>query len=251
MITDPQGTVLALFAAFCRVGGCFMLLPGFSSARLSVQIRLLLAVAISMGVLPILWDTIYPRTSSGTIANYLTLIVFETLTGAVIGLIARYYVLGLQFAGTVLTMMMGFNAPPTPDVLEDTAENQLTNLLSFAGLLVLFMLDFHHVVLRALVESYNVMPLGAGFNPQSALITLTDTLSQTFMIMLRLASPFILYGLVFNVSVGLVNKLAPQIPIYFVSLPFIIMGGLFLLYFGISSLLEIFAAGFIPVFRGE
>ena len=250
MITDPQGTVLALFAAFCRVGACFMLLPGFSSARIAVQIRLFLAVAISMAVLPVMWDTIYPRVS-GSVENYLSLIVFETLTGAVIGLIARYYVLGLQFAGTVLTMMMGFNAPPTPDVLEDTAENQLTNLLSFAGLLVLFMLDFHHVVMRALIESYNVMPLGAGFNPQSALITLTDTLSQTFMIMLRLASPFILYGLVFNVAVGLINKLAPQIPIYFVSLPFIILGGLFLMYFGISSLLEIFAAGFTPVFMGE
>ena len=250
MITDPQGTVLALFAAFCRVGGCFMLLPGFSSARLSVQIRLFLAVAVSIAILPILWDTIYPR-ATGSLDGYIKMIVFETLTGAVIGLIARYYVLGLQFAGTVLTMMMGFNAPPTPDVLEDAAENQLTNLLSFAALMVLFMLDFHHVIMRALVESYNVMPLGAGFNPQSALITLTDTLSQTFMIMLRLASPFILYGLVFNVSVGLVNKLAPQIPIYFVSLPFIIMGGLFLIYFGISSLLEIFAAGFIPVFRGE
>jgi flagellar biosynthetic protein FliR len=249
MITDPQGTVLALFAAFCRVGACFMLLPGFSTARIPVQIRLFLAVAVSMAVLPIMWDTIYPR-ASGSLESYFLMVVFETLTGAMIGLIARYYVLGLQFAGTVLTMMMGFNAPPTPDVLEDAAENQLTNLLSFAGLLVLFMLDFHHVVMRALVQSYEVMPLGAGFNPQSALITLADTLSQTFMIMLRLASPFILYGFVFNVSVGLINKLAPQIPIYFVSLPFIIMGGLFLVYFGVSSLLEIFAAGFIPVFRG-
>ncbi|MFT4162692.1 flagellar biosynthetic protein FliR [Shinella sp.] len=249
MISDPQGTVLALFAAFCRVGGCFMLLPGFSSARMSMQIRLFLAVAVSMAVLPLMWDTIYPR-ASGPLDGYLTMITFETLTGAVIGLIARYYVLGLQFAGTVLTMMMGFNSPPTPDVLEDAAENQLTNLLSFTGLLILFLLDFHHIVLRALVDSYNVMPLGGGFNPQSALITLTDTLSQTFMIMLRLASPFILYGLVFNVSVGLVNKLAPQIPIYFISLPFIIMGGMLLLYFGVSSLLEIFTAGFLPVFRG-
>lgn len=250
MITDPQGTVLALFAAFCRVGGCFMLLPGFASARLTVQIRLFLAVGVSMAVLPVMWDVIYPR-ASGSLDDYLKMIVVETLTGAAIGLIARYYVLGLQFAGTALTMMMGFNAPPTPDVLEDTAENQLTNLISFAGLMVLFLLDFHHVVMKALIESYDVMPLGAGFNPQSALITLTDTLSQTFMIMLRLASPFILYGLVFNVSIGLINKLAPQIPIYFVSLPFIIMGGLLLLYFGISSLLEIFTAGFVPVFRGE
>jgi flagellar biosynthetic protein FliR len=250
MITDPEGTVLALFAAFCRVGGCFMLMPGFSSARIPMQIRLFVSVAVSMAILPIMWDTIYPR-ASGSLDSYLSMIAFETLTGAVIGLIARYYVLGLQFAGTVLTMMMGFNAPPTPDVLEETAENQLTNLLSFCALMVLFLLDFHHVVMRALVDSYSVMPLGAGFNPQSALITLTDTLSQTFMIMLRLASPFILYGLVFNVTIGLINKLAPQIPIYFISLPFLIIGGMILLYFGVSSLLEIFTAGFLPVFRGE
>ncbi|MCF3639551.1 flagellar type III secretion system protein FliR [Rhizobium sp. TRM95111] len=250
MIEDPQGTVLALFAAFCRVGGCFMLLPGFSSARLPMQIRLFLAVAISMAILPLLWDTIYPR-AADPVASYVRLIVFETLTGAVIGLIARYFVLGLQFAGTVLTMMIGFNAPPSPDVIEDTAENQLTNLISFAALMVLFLLDFHHVILRALVESYTTMPLGAGFNPQGALITLADTLKQTFDIMLRLASPFIVYGLLFNIAVGLVNKLAPQIPIYFISLPFLICGGLFLVYFGISSMLEIFAAAFIPVFEGR
>ncbi len=250
MIEDPQGTALALFAAFCRIGGCFMLLPGFASGRIPMQVRLFLSLAVSMAVLPLMWDTIYPRVSGST-SSYVSMIVFETLTGATIGLIARYYVLGLQFAGTALTMMMGFNAPPTPDVLEDSAQNQLTNLLSFAGLLVLFLLDFHHFIMRALIDSYAVMPLGAGFNPQSALITLTDTLSQTFMIMLRLASPFILYGLVFNIGIGLINKLATQIPIYFVSLPFIICGGLFLMYFGISSMLEIFANGFLIVFRGE
>lgn len=249
MITDPQGMVLALFAAFCRVGGCFMLLPGFASARLPMQIRLFVAVAVSIAVLPILWDTIYPKTQE-TALTYIQLILFETLTGAVIGLITRYYVLGLQFAGTALTMMIGFNAPPSQDVLEDTAENQLTNLISFAGLMALFMLNFHHIVVRALVDSYTAIPMG-GFNPQSALITLTDTLVQTFSIMLRLASPFIIYGLLFNVAVGLINKLAPQMPIYFISLPFIIAGGLFLLYFGISSLLEIFANGFVPVFEGR
>lgn len=249
MITDPQGTVLALFAAFCRVGGCFMLLPGFASARVAMQIRLFVAVAVSMAVLPILWDTIYPQTQGATV-DYVQVIVFETLTGAVIGLITRYYVLGLQFAGTALTMMIGFNSPPSPDVLEDAAENQLTNLISFAGLMVLFMLNFHHIVFRALVDSYTAIPMG-GFNPQSALITLTDTLVATFSIMLRLASPFIIYGLLFNVAVGLINKLAPQMPIYFISLPYIIMGGLFLLYFGVSSFLEIFANGFLPVFEGR
>ncbi|WP_075292507.1 flagellar biosynthetic protein FliR [Pararhizobium arenae] len=249
MITDPEGTVLALFAAFCRIGGCIMVMPGFSTARVSVNIRILLAVTISMAVLPIMWDQIYPQVI-GKGHTYIYLIATETVIGGVIGLIARYYVLGLQFAGTVLTMMIGFNAPPTADVLEDTPENQLTNLISFAGLILLFMLDFHHVIIESLVDSYKVMPIGVGFDAQGVLITLTNALETTFMIMIRLAGPFLIYGLLFNLAIGLVNKLAPAIPIYFISLPYLIMGGMFLLYLGIAAMLKLFADGFGPVMLG-
>lgn len=249
MISDPEGTVLALFAAFCRIGGCIMVMPGFSTARVSVNIRLLLAATISMVILPIMWDQIYPQVA-GKGHTYIYLIATETVIGSVIGLIARYYVLGLQFAGTVLTMMMGFNAPPTADVLEDTPENQLTNMISFAGLMMLFMLDFHHVMIESLVDSYKVMPIGVGFDPQGVLITLTNALETTFMIMIRLAGPFLIYGLLFNLAIGLVNKLAPAIPIYFISLPYLIMGGMFLLYLGIAAMLKLFADGFGPVMLG-
>ncbi len=249
MISDPEGTVLALFLAFCRIGGCMMVLPGFSSARLAPQIRLFASVAVSMAVLPVLWDTIYPQVSSSP-RIFLMMIGTELAIGFVIGLIARYYVIGLQFTGTVISMMIGFNSPPASDILEDTSENQLVNLISFSGLMILFMLDFHHQIFRALVDSYQVMPMGGRFNPQDSLITLTDTLKATFFIMLRLSSPFIIYGMVFNVSIGLVNKLAPQIPIYFISVPYMLMGGIALMYFGISSLLRQFASGFLPVFNG-
>ncbi|MDO9418258.1 flagellar biosynthetic protein FliR [Pararhizobium sp.] len=249
MITDPEGTVLALFAAFCRIGGCIMLLPGFSSARIPVQIRLFIAVAISMAVLPVMWDQIYPQVSNKG-HSFILIAGVETAVGAVIGLIARYYVLGLQFAGTVITMMIGFNAPPSADVLEDTAENQLTNMISFAGLLILFLLDFHHLILEALVRSYTIMPIGSAYDPQNVLIMLTNALGETFSIMLRLASPFILYGLLFNIAVGFVNKLAPQMPIYFISAPYLILGGMFLLYLGVAAMLKLFADGFLPVIRG-
>ncbi|KKX31990.1 MULTISPECIES: flagellar biosynthetic protein FliR [unclassified Rhizobium] len=247
MITDPQGTILALFLAFCRMGACVMVLPGFGSARISTNIRLFLAVAISMAVLPVLWDTIYPRASEPT-ATYLGLIASETLIGAVYGLIARLYALGLQFAGTIVAMSIGFTAPGGHDVLEDTSENQLTTLLTFSGLLLLFMLDFHHVVFRALVESYAATPVGAIADPQRMLITLTDTLRASTYLMLQLASPFLIYGLMFNVAIGLINKLAPQIPVFFISTPFLLVGGIFLLYLSIAVMIRQFAGGFAPIF---
>lgn len=250
MISDPQGTILALFVAFCRVGGCMMVLPGFSSARVPPQVRLFAALGFSMATLPMVWDIIYPRVSTGSPFAYFTVILSETAIGVMYGMIARFFTLGLQFTGSVLTQMMGFNAPPTPDVLEDSAENQMTNLISFGGLMVLFAMDFHHLVFKALLESYVQMPVGGDMHIQKLLITLTDTASATTMIMLRLSSPFIIYGLMFNISVGMINKLAQQIPIFFISTPYLIAGGMFMLYLSIAAMLKQFADAFPQIFLG-
>jgi flagellar biosynthetic protein FliR len=224
-----------------------MTLPGFGSARVPPQVRLFAAVALSMAVLPVLWDLIYPKASAPG-ATFLGLIFTEALIGMVYGLIARLYTLGLQFAGSIAAMSIGFTAPGGADVIEDTQENALTNLLTLSGLLLLFMMDFHHVVFRALIESYNATPVGAVIDSQKMLITLTDTLRASTMIMLRLASPFLILGLMFNVAIGLINKLAPQIPIFFISAPFLIMGGLFMMYLSIAALIRQYAGGFAPIF---
>lgn len=248
MIQDPQGLVMALFLAFCRVGGCLMVLPGFSTARVPVMFRLLLAITVSLAMLPLMWETIYPKVQGG-VPDYVLTIGQETIIGVVLGLITRFYALGLQFLGTVITMMIGLNTPPAGDILEDTSEGQLTNLLTFAGLMVLFMLDFHHQLFLALAQSYNTWPVGGGFDPQKALVSLVDTLAATFAVMLRLASPFILFNVLFNMAIGFINKLAPVVPVYFISTPYQVMGGLLLFYFGIASLLSLFADAFGQIFN--
>lgn len=249
MIGDPEGTVLALFAAFCRIGSCIMVLPGFSSFRVPVQIRLLLAVAVSMALLPVMWDSIYPEVQGGG-SLYIYLVGTEMLIGVTMGLIARYIVLALQFAGTGMSMAIGFNALPGSGLVENEAEGSITALISFTALFVLFLSDFHHLVIASLVRSYSFMPLGTDFDPRMALMTLTDTLAGAFMLALRLASPFLVYGLIFNLSIGMVNKLSPQIPVYFISIPFILFGGLILFYFGSRSFFTLFIAGFDPLYLG-
>ncbi|MBL0370701.1 flagellar type III secretion system protein FliR [Rhizobium sp. KVB221] len=248
MIQDPEGMLLALILAFCRIGGCIMVLPGFSTARVPVNIRLMMALTISLAMMPLMWDSLYPKVSGGT-PDYVLMIGIETVTGVVLGLVTRFYALGLQFLGTVVTMMIGLNTPPAGDVLEDTSEGQLTNLLTFAGLMVLFMLDFHHQVFLAVAESYRTWPPGGAFDSQKALVTLVDTLAMTFTIMLRLASPFILFNVLFNVAIGFINKLAPIVPVYFISTPYQVMGGMLLFYFGVTSMLSLFADAFGTVFR--
>lgn len=239
-----------MFAAFCRIGTCFMLLPGFGTMRVPVMVRLFVAIAVSFSILPVMWSAIYPRVSEAG-PGYIGLVGVEVLIGAVIGLLARYYVLALQFAGTVMSMMIGFNALPSSGIDEAEAQTSLSALIGIAGLLILFMFDFHHLVIISLTNSYNFMPMGFDFDAQLALVSLTDTLVASFKLILQLSAPFILYGLTFNLAVGMVNKLAPQIPVYFISLPFLLAGGLLLFYFGSGDFLTIFGAGFEPVFTGR
>ena len=250
MITDPQGTVLALFLVFCRIGGCVLALPGFSSARVPDQLRVFIAGALSIAVMPLLWDTVYPAVHTSS-ATYIGFIFSESLIGVMYGMLARLYTLGLQFAASVLAMMVGYSQPSASDIFEDTAESALSGFVTFAGMMILFMMDFHHIVFRALIDSYTSMPFGGIMEMRSTLISFTDTLSSTTYIMLRLSSPFLIFGLLFNIAIGFINKLAPQIPVYFISTPYLLLGGLFLFYFSVAAMISQFGQSFATVFIGR
>lgn len=227
-----------------------MTLPGFSSSRIPGQVRLFLCVGLSMALMPVLWDSVYPPVSQSNPAVMVGLIMTETLIGVTYGLIARFFTLGMQFTGTLIGNSIGFSAPGGAEAIEDSQENQISALLMFSALLLLFLLDFHHFVIKTLVESYTATPVGAAISSQKILITLTDTLRASTTLSLRLATPFILYSLMFNISIGLINKLAQQIPVYFISTPYLLAGGLFMFYLSIAAMVRQFTDAFGPIFVG-
>jgi len=241
--------VFAAFLAFCRIGGCILVMPGLSSVRVPLPVRLFMAFAVTVAMLAHLWDIILPYASREPDAMLL-LIGSELLIGAAIGLLARFYMMALQFIATGMATLIGYGNMGGAAVEEPEPQGALTSMITFAALLLLFVLDFHHEIIRALVASYRVTPPDSLFSAQGALIDLTDTASEAFFIALRLGSPFIAYAILANLAVGLINKLAPQIPVYFISLPFVMAGGLVLLYFGIAVFLSLFADGFLPTTIG-
>ena len=60
-----QNAIIVAFLAFCRIGACFMLMPGYSSVRIPMQVRLFTAIAVSLGMLTFLWQRIYPYVVNG------------------------------------------------------------------------------------------------------------------------------------------------------------------------------------------
>lgn len=241
-----QNVILAAFLAFCRVGSCFMLMPGLSSVRVPMQVRLLVAVAVTGGLLAFLWDRIYPFVDPRA-SVLVPMIVSELLVGGLIGAMTRLYMEALRFIGAAVAMLMGFNNLGGPAIEESEPQGALAAAISFSALLLLFVFDFHHEVVKALVASYGVAPLDVFFNPQAALVDIADTVSDSFFLVIRLGSPFIAYAILVNLTIGLVNKLVPQIPVYFISLPFVVAGGLILFYFAVGTLLSLFVDGFIDL----
>ncbi|HEV2898076.1 MAG TPA: flagellar biosynthetic protein FliR [Pseudaminobacter sp.] len=250
MSAAAEAIVLAAFVAFCRVGGCFLLMPGLASVRVPVQIRLFVAIAATGALLVHLWDQILPFIDRRP-QVLAPMIVSELMIGALIGLMARLYMMALQFIGAGIAMLIGYGGMAGSGIEEAEPQAALASIISFSALLLLFVFDFHHEIIRALVASYSVAPLNVFFNPQAALVDIADTLSEAFFMVLRLGSPFVAYAILVNLTIGFVNKLVPQIPVYFISLPFVIAGGLIIFYFAAGSMLALFADGFMATALGR
>lgn len=249
MTTDTSSAVLSLFLIFCRVGSCLMLLPGYSSLRVPVQVRLFIAVAASLVISPSLLPGVETLVQSSGDDARLSMVVTEILNGALIGLLGRVFMLALQFSGTFVANAIGMGN--AFGVAMEDQEPAIASLITLTATVMIFTLNLHAEILRALVASYGPMPIANGFVSRAGLVSLTDNLDETFTLCLRIASPFVVYGVIVNFAVGLMNKMTPQIPIYFISLPFVIAGGMVLLGASIGDFLRIFVASFQTwVFNG-
>lgn len=219
--------------AFARVGACLTTMPGLGGARVSVRARLALALALAASIAPLLPAAVLPDRAP----LLLLALGGEMAVGGALGLLARVHYAALRFAGSVIAASVGFQ--PLGGVAVEGAEpdGALTAMLSLAALMVLFAADAHHLIVRALIDTYAAWPAGGGLAPRAGLTALTDALVTAWRTALSLAAPFLVYGLVVQGALGLVNKLAPAVPLYFVGLPVLMAGGLVLLATGVPDVL--------------
>jgi flagellar biosynthetic protein FliR len=166
------------------------------------------------------------------------------LIGALIGFMARLFFLALETLGMAAAMAIGMAGTLGAPI--DAAEPlpPLVSLISLTATTLFFVSDQHLEVFRGLSASYVALPVAQGFDPQFGLVQVSDCIGKAFLLALRIGSPFMVFSLTVNFAVGLITKLTPQIPAYFISMPFIIIGGLYLLYLSLNQLMDVFIYGF-------
>lgn len=241
MIDVGPDTIVSTFAIFCRVGACLMVAPGFSNSQVPVRVRLYLAIAVSLALAPMLMADVKPLVADAAVPALLGVFFGELARGLLIGLIVRLLFMALQVITVAMTQLIGLSAMPGAALPEEQAP-ALANLFSITAAALMFIVGLHAQLVRGLVDSYAALPPGAGFAVKPALADIADKGGAALLAALRIGAPFIAYSVLVNFAVGVTNKLVPQIPVFFIAVPFVMMGGLFLLLFSLHDILSYFVA---------
>ena len=235
----PQQEFLDFFLVFVRSAACVMVLPGLSMSQIPMRVRIYAAVAISLAVYLLLPPVVHPVTAVDPI-EFLRLIFIEAATGVGLALPIRFLFLALSFLGEIIVQYIGLNPIPGTPIGEDQAVTTLSSLFNITAIVLFFSTGLINQFVLALAQSYSVFPIGVAIPAADLLTHMVQSINDYFKIMLRLGAPLIIYAVLLNMLAGLVNKLTPQIPIYFVSTPFLICGGLVILVWSSDNMLFLF-----------
>ncbi len=235
---------LTAFVAFCRIGVCLGLAPGFSSPRIPARFRLFISLGLTLALTPTLFSDRDAALRLNTTTDIVRVIASECATGAVLGLTSRFIISALEAMSVAISMSIGVTSTLSVRIDENDSLPELATFIVFSTTALIFFVDLHWTIVRAMVDSFAALPIGSAFGGDLALARIVDTLAFGFPLALRIASPFLAFGLLANLAFALVNKVAPQIAMYFISVPFVMAGGFALLYATAKSLASIFVAGF-------
>jgi flagellar biosynthetic protein FliR len=212
---------------FARVGAMVMLLPGFGESNIPVRVKLSIALLLTLIILP-LHRAAY-NVDMTSMTPLLVLMLHEIVIGIVLGATARVTLSALAVAGSVIAQQLGLGFVTAVDPTQGQQGLLIGNFLSILGMTLLFATDTHHLVIAALNESYRIFSPGEMLPTGDVAALATRAFAAAFKIGMQLSAPFLVFGLVFNIGLGVLARLMPQMQVYFVGVPLSIMVGFLIL----------------------
>jgi flagellar biosynthesis protein FliR len=208
---------------FARIGAMVMLLPGFGETNIPARIKLSIALLLTLIILP-LHRTAY-HVDMNSLTPLLVLMLHEIIVGIVLGATARVTLAALAVAGSVIAQQLGLGFVTAVDPTQGQQGLLIGNFLTVLGLTLLFATDSHYLVIAALNESYRIFSPGESLPSGDVAALATRAFATAFKIGMQLSAPFLVFGLVFNIGLGVLARLMPQMQVYFVGVPLSIMVG--------------------------
>ncbi len=209
--------IYRLAMVFARLSGAFIALPGFAATYISARVRLFIALGVSISLLPLLVDLLPPP--PGSVGELFRLMVYELTVGVFVGVLAQTLLSALHFAGTVVGVSSGLANAFVFDPVSESQGAMVTGFFNLVALVLIFVTGTHMLMLEAVAETFTLFPPGGVLPISDMADYLARTLARSFSIGLRLASPFLVFSIVFQTAMGVTARLMPQMNVFFVGLP--------------------------------
>ncbi|GFO58574.1 flagellar biosynthetic protein FliR [Geomonas silvestris] len=218
----PFGLVLA------RVAGLFAAIPVFGSRVVSSRIKAPLIFTMALMLFPIVKPRVLPPVDDAI--SLALLVILETLVGLTLGLISQMVFAAVEFCGHQVGTQIGLSMAT---LFDPTTQNNVPTMAMFQGALatlVFLTLGVHHFFLRGIVESYQVIPVGAWHTSPGLLKFLLEASTGVFVIAVKLAAPVAVALLATTVAIGIMARSFPAMNVFMVSMPlnigigFVILG---------------------------
>jgi flagellar biosynthesis protein FliR len=233
------GSVLDLLAQhlwpFIRIGAFVMVMPVIGGSFVPQRVRLVLAVALTLVIAPVLPNL--PAVDILSIPGML-LMFQEIATGVAMGFIVQLIFDAIALGGQVISMSMGLGFAVFVDQQRGVNVPVLGQLFLMLGMLIFLAMDGHLALIRMLADSFLIMPMNEGGLGEAGLSTLLQWSAQLFVVAMSIALPAITALIVVNLSFGVMSRAAPTLNLFAVGFPVAMLLGFVVIFLSMESLSE-------------
>jgi len=226
--------LLCFFMVLIRLSTLMVVLPVFGDKTVPAPVKILLSITFSAVLFPILKSNGSVRVEdavvwSETTGKLLLTIISEVMVGLTVGFVAQLVFHAIQVAGDFFSQFMGLSMASMYDPHMENQTMILGQFMSALAMLTFLALDGHHTLLRAMIETFNLIPQGHFVINDAFKNSMVGLVGNTVLFGLQLTAPMSACMLLVNIVYGIVGKALPQLNILTLSMASSVMIGGFVL----------------------
>lgn len=225
MILDLLLSKYQLFLlVMVRTSGIFIFSPFFSAQNIPNTMKVGLTFFISL-----LITSYLPITPDFNNEIILFVILKELMIGVIIGFISYSFFSIFYIMGQIMDMKIGFGMANVIDPLNRTQVPLMGNFYYILSFLLLMRVNGHHLIISALVNSYDFLPIGSFKYTGDIVNILIDSLAKSFEIGFKLSAPVVAMIFITDIVLGIISKTIPQMNVFVVGMPLKVIIGLLII----------------------
>src|ERR1700735_5003919 len=217
-----------------RVGGFVLAAPIASETTIPGLVKIVMSLSLAFLMAPLVQ---VPAALSIFSAAGLLAALQEVLIGVAIGMVVQLTFEALTFAGQSISLTMGLGFATLVDPQRGAQNTVLGQMVMIFGVLTYLAINGHLVLLGALAESFQTLPIGVAHIDKSFLLSVVLWGAQVFEAGLLIALPAVIALVIVNLALGVVTRAAPQLNLFGIGFTITLMSGFLVLIVGLDGLM--------------